>query len=34
VMGSHGHSTLGSLVMGSVASKVLAHCRAPVLLIR
>jgi nucleotide-binding universal stress UspA family protein len=34
VMGSHGHSTLGSLVMGSVASKVLAHCQAPVLLIR
>jgi nucleotide-binding universal stress UspA family protein len=33
-MGSHGHSTLGSLVMGSVASKVLAHCQAPVLLIR
>lgn len=33
-MGSHGHSTLGSLVMGSVASKVLGHCQAPVLLIR
>lgn len=34
VMGSHGHNTLESLVMGSVASKVLAHCKAPVLLIR
>jgi nucleotide-binding universal stress UspA family protein len=33
-MGSHGHSTLGGLVMGSVATKVLGHCKAPVLLIR
>lgn len=34
VMGSHGHGTLGNLVMGSVATKVLAHCSTPVLLVR
>ena len=34
VMGSHGHSTLGNLVMGSVATQVLAHCGVPVLLVR
>lgn len=34
VLGSHGHSTLGNLVMGSVATKVLAHCSTPALLIR
>lgn len=34
MMGSHGHSALGNLVMGSVATKVLAHCDVPVLLIR
>lgn len=34
MMGSHGHSALGNLVMGSVATKVLAHCKAPVLLVR
>ncbi|MDH5205210.1 MAG: universal stress protein [Hylemonella sp.] len=34
VMGSHGHSALGNLVMGSVATQVLAHCEVPVLLIR
>lgn len=34
VMGSHGHGTLGSLVLGSVSQKVLAECRTPVLLIR
>lgn len=34
VMGSHGHGALGRLVMGSVASRVLAHCRVPVLLVR
>ena len=34
VMGSHGHSSLSSLVMGSVTIKVLAHCKTPVLLIR
>jgi nucleotide-binding universal stress UspA family protein len=33
-MGSHGTSTLGRLVMGSVATKVLGHCQAPVLLVR
>ena len=34
MMGSHGHSALGNLVMGSVATKVLAHCTVPVLLVR
>lgn len=34
VMGSHGHGALGNLVMGSVATKVLAHCGVPVLLVR
>ena len=34
MMGSHGHGTLGNLVMGSVATKVLAHCKVPVLMVR
>lgn len=34
VMGSHGHGALGNLVMGSVATQVLAHCSVPVLLVR
>jgi nucleotide-binding universal stress UspA family protein len=34
VMGSHGHGALGSLVMGSVAMKVLASCKVPVLVVR
>jgi nucleotide-binding universal stress UspA family protein len=34
IMGSHGHGTLKNLVLGSVATKVLAHCGTPVLLIR
>lgn len=34
VMGSHGHGVLAKLVMGSVATKVIAHCSMPVLLIR
>jgi nucleotide-binding universal stress UspA family protein len=34
IMGSHGHGTLTNLVMGSVATKVLAHCGVPVLLVR
>lgn len=34
LMGSHGHSALGNLVMGSVATQVLAHCEVPVLLVR
>jgi nucleotide-binding universal stress UspA family protein len=34
MMGSHGHSELGTLVMGSVSTRVLASCRTPVLLIR
>lgn len=34
VMGSHGHGALANLVAGSVATKVLAHCKVPVLLVR
>ena len=34
VMGSHGHSALAGMVLGSVVSGVLARCKAPVLLIR
>lgn len=34
VMGSHGHGALGKLIMGSVATQVLAHCKVPVLLVR
>jgi nucleotide-binding universal stress UspA family protein len=34
MLGSHGHGSLGNLVMGSVATKVVARCGVPVLLIR
>ncbi|QOF76117.1 universal stress protein [Variovorax sp. 38R] len=34
VMGSHGHGALTNLVLGSVATKVLATCTVPVLLVR
>ncbi len=34
VLGSHGHSALGNLVLGSVATGVLARCKVPVLVIR
>ncbi len=34
VMGSHGHGTLGNLIMGSVATQVLANSKVPVLLVR
>lgn len=34
ILGSHGHGVLGSLVMGSVATRVLAKCGTPALLIR
>jgi nucleotide-binding universal stress UspA family protein len=34
VMGSHGHGSLTNLVMGSVATRVLAHTKVPVLLVR
>jgi len=33
VMGTHGHSSLGNLVLGSVATGVLARAKAPVLLV-
>lgn len=34
MMGSHGHSELGNLVLGSVTTRVMAHCKTPVLLVR
>ena len=34
LLGSHGHGDLTNLVMGSVATKVLARCKTPVLLVR
>jgi nucleotide-binding universal stress UspA family protein len=34
VMGSRGHGTLVNLVMGSVATEVLAGCKVPVLIVR
>jgi nucleotide-binding universal stress UspA family protein len=34
VMGSHGHSALGGLVLGSVTTGVLARTKAPVLIVR
>jgi|APDOM4702015118_1054815.scaffolds.fasta_scaffold391867_1 nucleotide-binding universal stress UspA family protein len=34
IMGSHGHGSLVNLVLGSVATKVIAQCKAPVLLVR
>ena len=34
VMGSHGHGALGNLVLGSVATKVIATTKVPVLIVR
>ncbi|HOB96190.1 MAG TPA: universal stress protein [Aquabacterium sp.] len=34
MMGSHGHGLLGSLVLGSVTTRVMAQCEVPVLVIR
>ena len=34
IMGSHGQGNVLNLVLGSVANKVLAHCKTPVLLVR
>ncbi|MBB4843406.1 nucleotide-binding universal stress UspA family protein [Paucibacter oligotrophus] len=34
ILGSHGQSALRNLVLGSVATKVMANCSKPVLLIR
>lgn len=34
VMGSHGHSALANIVLGSVATGVLAHCKVPVVIVR
>ena len=34
VMGSHGHGALVNLVVGSVATEVLAGCKTPVLIVR
>ena len=34
VLGSHGHGALANLVMGSVATQVMANCKVPILLVR
>ena len=34
IMGSHGHNALRNLVLGSVATQVLAACSVPVLIVR
>jgi nucleotide-binding universal stress UspA family protein len=34
VMGSHGHGALMNLVMGSVATQVMANCKVPLLIVR
>jgi nucleotide-binding universal stress UspA family protein len=34
IMGSHGHGALGNLVMGSVVTQVVAHCKVPLLIVR
>jgi len=34
MMGSHGHGALANLVLGSVATKAMAQCSTPVLLVR
>jgi nucleotide-binding universal stress UspA family protein len=34
MMGSHGHGALARLVLGSVASRVLASCQVPLLIVR
>jgi nucleotide-binding universal stress UspA family protein len=34
VMGSHGHGALARMVLGSVASRVLARCEVPLLIVR
>ena len=34
VIGSHGHGALGTLVLGSVTTKVLAHSKVPLLIVR
>ncbi len=34
VIGSHGHTALGNVVLGSVATRVIAQCEMPVLVVR
>ena len=34
MMGSHGHGSLSSVVLGSVTTKVMAHCKTPMLIVR
>lgn len=34
VMGTHGHGTLGRVLLGSVAQKVVAECDRPILLVK
>ena len=33
-MGTHGHSPIGQMLMGSVAQRVVAECDVPVLLVK
>ena len=33
-VGSHGHGALATLVVGSVTTQVLAHCKVPLLIVR
>lgn len=34
IMGSHGHGAVANVIMGSVATQVIANCETPVLLVR
>jgi nucleotide-binding universal stress UspA family protein len=34
VMGSHGHSSVGKLLLGSVTERVMARCKKPVMIVR
>lgn len=34
IMGSHGHSSLANVILGSVTQQVLARCQIPVLIVR
>jgi nucleotide-binding universal stress UspA family protein len=34
IMGSHGHGTLGTLLMGSVTMRTMSLCKLPVLIVR
>jgi len=34
VIGSHGHSGIGNVLLGSVVSRVMALCKTPLMMIR